>query len=293
MKTYKLTAILLLAMLVAGCNGTFDNIFFLKANPMENDDAKASVSSDSYISWIAGEQINLNGTGCIIEEKTPGSFTVECPGTLTAPVCAIYPNTVDTYGNQVEVNYSPGASTLTLKMLSVDYTDNTHATHKVFFPMAAYQSKLSSQLMFDHLTAGMRFTIENPTDEACALAAVRIYLYGDEVPTPTEKNGVTVSWENQGPIIPGGTIGSTTGDVEAEYASEMRFAMMTGGEPNVIIEGHSSITFCVPVTVRSLTSFAVTGYKPDWSELFSFQKDISRSLELNKMYNMPTITLSR
>ena len=49
----------------------------------------------------------------------------------------------------------------------------------------------------------------------------------------------------------------------------------------------------VPVTVRSLTSFAVTGYRPDWSELFSFQKDISHSLELNKMYNMPTITLSR
>lgn len=279
-------------MLLVGCNDKFDNIFLLKANPMENDDAEAlAPTSDECVSWMAGEQININGTGCIIEEKPPGSFTIECPSTQKAPVYAIYPNTVNTYGNQVEVSYSPGASTLTLKMLAVDYTDNTLATHKVFFPMAAYQSKLSSQLMFDHLTAGMQFTIENTTDEACALAAVRIYLYGDEVPTPTEKNGVIVSWENQGPIVPGGTIGSTTGDVDAEYASEMRFAMMTDGEPNVIIQGHSSITFSVPVTVRSLTSFAVTGYKPDWSELFSFQKAISRSLELNKMYNMPTITL--
>jgi hypothetical protein len=259
-------------------------------NPMEGDGAKVLVTpSDLGNSWIAGEQINLNGTGYAIEEETPGSFTIECPSAPSAPIYAIYPNSVNADGNNVVVNYSAGTSTMTLKQLDVDYTDNSHTTHKVVFPMAAYQSVISSQLLFDHLTAGMKFTIENTTGEACTLSAVRIYLYGDETPTPTGKNGVTVSWENQGPIVPGGTIGSTTGDVEADYASEMRFAMKTGGEPNVIIGGNSSITFCVPVTVRSLTSFTVTGYKPDGSELFTFQKDLNRSLELNKMYNMPSI----
>ena len=64
------------------------------------------------------------------------------------------------------------------------------------------------------------------------------------------------------------------------------------GDPatnNVIIGGNSSISFCVPVTVRSIISFAVSGYGPDGTELFTYQNDISRSLELNKMYNMPTI----
>lgn len=290
MKIYRLTALVLLAMLAVGCNKEFDNIFHLVANPMEGDDAKVLVTpSDLGSSWIPGEQINLNGTGYAIKEETPGSYTIECPSTPLAPIYAIYPHSVNAGGNNVVVRYSAGASTMTLKQLAVDYTDNSHTTHKVVFPMAAYQSKVNSLLFFDHLTAGMKFTIENTTSEACTLSAVRIYLYGDEAPTPTDKNGVTVSWENQGPIVPDGTIGSITGDVEADYASEMRFAMKTGGEPNVIIEGNSSITFCVPVTVRSLTSFAVTGYKPDGSELFTFQKDISRSLELNKMYNMPTI----
>lgn len=65
--------------------------------------------------------------------------------------------------------------------------------------------------------------------------------------------------------------------------------MKTGGNDDVIIGGNSSISFCVPVTVRSITSFAVSGYGTDDTELFTSQKDLIRSLELNKMYNMPTI----
>lgn len=289
MKIYRLTALAFLALLAMGCS-KFDNIFHLMINPMEGDDAKVLVTpSDLSSSWIAGEQINLNGTDYAIEEETLGSFIIECSSAPSAPVYAIYPSSVNADGNNVVVSYSAGASTMTLKQLAVDYTDNSHTTHKVVFPLAAYQSKVKSQLLFDHLTAGMKFTIENTTSEACTLSAVRIYLYGNDTPEPTGKNGVTVSWENDGPIVPGGTIGGTTGDVMAEYASEMRFAMKTGGNDNVIIGGNSSISFCVPVTVRSIISFAVSGYGPDGTELFTYQNDISRSLELNKMYNMPTI----
>lgn len=293
MKTNKITALVFLALLATGCSKDelSDSIFRLTANPMVGDGAKVMVTPSTLgSSWVQGEKINLNGTGYTILEKTTGNFTIECPSTPSAPLYAIYPNSMNTDGNNVVVSYSAGASTVTLKQLAVDYTDNSHATHKVVFPMAAYQAELnSSQLLFDHLTAGMKFTIENTTGVACTLSAVRIYLYGNEAPTPTGTNGVTVSWENQGPVVPGGTIGSTTGDVTAGYASEMRFAMKTGGDDNVVIAAGGSISFCVPVTVRSITSFSVTGYKPDGSELFTRQKDISRTLVLNQMYDMPTI----
>lgn len=299
MKTYRFIAITVLAaVLAAGCgkDDSLGNIFRLTANPMDNGGAKVLVTPSTLgSSWIVGEVINLNGNAYAIQEKNTGKFTIECLSSPSAPLYAIYPNTVEADGNNIDVSYSAGASTMTLRQLAVDYTDSSHATHKVVFPMAAYLEEVDNdQLLFDHLTAGMRFTIENTTGVACTLSSVRIYLYDDEAPTATGKNGVTVSWEHQGPIVPGGTIGGTTSDVTAEYASEMRFAMKTGGDDNVVIAAGGSISFCVPVTVRSITSFAVSGYKPDGSELFCRQKDLDskKTLALNRMYNMPTITIN-
>ena len=56
--------------------------------------------------------------------------------------------------------------------LAIDFTDATH--HKVVLPMAAKTEDNNGRLLFDHLTGGLRFTIENNTGTACTLATVRI-----------------------------------------------------------------------------------------------------------------------
>lgn len=295
MKTSKIfTIAALLALVATGCTKEKNNTFRLFSKPMTESGAKVQVTLSPFASsWVGGETINLNNESCTISGNGTEA-TITSSDAPSTPIYAIYPNTMSNGGNDIAVVYGAnGTSTMTLKQLAVDYIDNNHSAHKVVFPMAAMATTNNGKLLFDHLTGGLRITIQNNANTPCTLATVRIVTTGANataVTPQTHANGVTVSWERQGLIIPSGPIG-ISGDRSLVYASEMHFAMKTAGSPNVIISGNSSITFCVPVTVRSMTGFSVTGYDPDGAEVFTRKKDINASITFNQMVNVPTISI--
>lgn len=282
-----------LLLLFCGCTKENSITFRLFANPMYFAGKVLHDPSDFSSSWVDGESINLNGENCTIAGNgNAASITVENVPSTT--IYAIYPNTMSSGGNDIVVTYGAGGtSTMTLKQMAIDFTDATH--HKVVLPMAAKTEDNNGRLLFDHLTGGLRFTIENNTGTACTLATVRIVTTGanaNAVAPQHHEKGVTVTWERQGLIVPSGPVGSIEDDRTLVYASEMRFAMKTNGTEGVIIPVGGTKTFSVPVTVRSMTGFSVTGYAPGGAELFTKKKsNMNLPIDFNEIYDTPTIKI--
>ncbi len=169
--------------------------------------------------------------------------------------------------------------------------------HDVVFPMATGDiTPSSASITFQHLTGGMRITLQNASlSENVTVGSVRIVTYGDGASggTLAARNGVTCLWAVQGPAVPGGMPGSTTGDVPVLYASAMHFTLKDDGTPGKTIAAGGSLSFCVPVTVSTVKTIEVTGYDTDGKQLFQKTKtlDTAKNIEANKMYNIPTIEI--
>lgn len=179
----------------------------------------------------------------------------------------------------------------------MNYTDNTYASHKVVFPMAAQAAAESGSLYFDHLTAGLRLTLANSANSGYAIDHLKVVVQGTAAAGAVEKDGVsyTVAWAVQGPTTPSGDIGGISGDRSVGYSSEMHLRMQTNGVAGVTVPAKGSISFCVPVTVCEMQRISITGYDASGVQLFTQSKSIDSDrpiLEVNHMYHIPSIEIN-
>ena len=300
MKIIKLFSFAVLLALVATSCSKDDGArkFRLFANPIRNASKIQMNPVDLTSSWVAGEKINLNGQECVITESN-SIFSIECQNVPTTPIYAIYPYTSTTGDNVITTIYDGETSTMKLKQLAINFNDD-YSNYQVIFPMAAKTEENTGKLMFDHLTAGFKITIENTATEACTLSAIRVFAQcpNAESTTPETYNGVSVSWEHQGLIVPSGPIGGINGDVALQNACEMFFKMKSGNNDYVVIpaanqqNGNGSISFCIPATVRAISSITVTGVGADGADVFARTMSSSNAnVARNNMYAIPTITI--
>ena len=286
----------LLALLPIACSKDGDGRLRIYAEEMYGfhntkvwvDPADVSASA----SWVVGEQIDLNGTSCPIANDGDGNYLDAEENALSESLYAIYPATVNTDGNYITVaNNGASASTVVINSLSVNFRDGGH---DIVFPMATgLTDKNNGKLLFKHLTGGMTLTLANTTANDCTVGSVKVVVYGeDAAPTPITAHNVTTRWAVQGPVLPGGEIGATTGNQPVGYASEMHFALKDNGADGKTITSGSSISFVVPVTITPIKRLVVTGYGTDGAQLFVKDKILpsAQTIQANYMYNIPEIT---
>lgn len=288
MKTTKIIALAAALVLMAtGCKKE-DLLSIRLLSETMSSGAKVLVdpANVNNAQWVAGEQINLNGTDRTITQHG-SAYYLDLDAPVDGALLAVYPASVDTNGNSVTFS----DNTVTINSLNVDFVDGGH---RIIFPMAATANAGSESLKFDHLTGGLKLTL---TDTASAvdytLGSLRIVTYGDGATAAPidERHGITATWAVQGPAVPGGEVGETNGDVSVDNASEMHFTFSTDGNPGKAIADGGSISFCVPITVSSVKTLEVTGYGTDGKQLFSRTKTLDEAIAVqrNTMYTIPEI----
>ena len=282
--------------LATGCgkdNATADRIS-LFANSMGGG-AKVWMNPADVNSatWVAGEEINLNGRPYAITANGNGRFSLEVEP-LAEGMYAVYPATMASGGNDITVeNHGASGATITIKSLVVDFRDGGH---RIVFPMAEKASAGSSSLYFDHLTAGLRLTLADSSTNDIAVDHLKVVVQGTAAAPAVRIDGVdyTVAWAVQGPTTPSGDVGGIVGDRGVTYSSEMNFQMQTSGTAGVTVPADSNIQFCVPATMRKVKRLSITGYDAAGQQLFAKSKDLDTplDLEVNHMYNIPSFKIN-
>lgn len=288
----KRTIILLLPLCLlfaVGCKKDNSRISIFAENMSGDSKVWVDPAQVNGATWLEGETVNLNGDVYTIAIDDNG-FYLSNTAELTSNLYAIYPASLQADGNNIAVVNNNSTGTITISSLAVNFTGNGH---EVVFPMASTAEAGSDKLLFDHLTGGMRVTLANAT--ATTVASVKMITYGDEAIPHVALDGITVTtqWAAQGPTAPMGDVGQIEGDQDIKYSCEMSFAMQTNGEAGVTIPDGGDITFCVPVTVRSVKRLTVIGYASDGSVLFTKTKSFTNAqIDRNHMYSLPTIQIN-
>lgn len=296
MKTTKIILAAALALLAAAC-GKDNNggRYRLMAEQMSNAGGNAKVFMDpthiDAAQWVAGETLNINGYLFSIAGNSTAGYSVNTGDAFaSAPsIKAIYP-AGNAGGN--DVTLTSDRDSVIIRNLVLNFHDGGH---DVVFPMATGDITSSSEsITFQHLTGGMRLTLQNASlSQGVTVGSVRIVTYGDGANggNVAARNGVTCCWAVQGPSVPGGMPGSTTGDVDVRYSSEMHFSLKEGSTPGKAIAASGSLSFCVPVTVSTVKTLEVTGYDTDGKQLFQKTKTLATAatIQANKMYQIPVI----
>lgn len=262
----KRTIILLLSfslLFAVGCKKDNHRISIFAENMADNSKVWVDPAQVNGATWLEGETVNLNGDVYTIAIDDNG-FYLSNTAELTSDLYAIYPASLQTDGNNIAVVNNNSTRTITINSLAINFTGNGH---EVIFPMATKGDAGDNKLLFNHLTGGMKVTLANTS--ATTVSTVKMITYGDEAIPPVALDGISVTtqWAAQGPIIPMGEVGQIEGDQDIKYSCEMSFAMQTNGEAGVTIPDGGNITFCVPVTVRSVKRLTVIGYASDGSVL--------------------------
>lgn len=285
MKTNKIIAVAaVLALLAGSC--TEDNLRIrLLSEPMSFGAKVLMDPTDiNAAEWVEGEYINLNGTPRQIA-KHDGSYYIDLDAPISGALTAVYPATTNANGNVVTYD----AGVLTIHNLNIDFRGNKH---RIIFPMAAEEPDGSELLKFDHLTAGLKLTLTATQDYT--LGSLRIITYGSG---STSENldaipGINVQWAEQGLAVPGGMVGENGNSVDAKYASQMDFTITNNGEGGKVINSGNSISFCVPITVKTVSAIQVMGFDTDGKQVFGKMKtnpSAATEMEANHMYLVPTI----
>ena len=293
MKKHRLIGLAALLALATGCGKDVADRISLFANSMGG---AAKVWMDpanvNSATWVAGEGINLNGTPYAITANGNSSFSLEVEP-LAVAMYAVYPATMNSDGNDIEVvNNNASGATITIKSLAVDFRDGGH---RIVFPMAEKAAANSSALYFDHLTAGLRLTLANSSEDGIAVDHLKVVVQGTAAAPAVPIDGVdyTVAWAVQGPTTPSGDVGGIVGNRGVTYSSEMNFQMQTAGTAGVTVPAGGNIQFCVPATMRNVKRLSITGYDAAGQQLFTKSKDLDTlNLAVNHMYNIPSFNIN-
>jgi hypothetical protein len=288
------------AMLAAGCGKEAAGDGFLKlfAERMDGGNSKVLVDPNdvSGASWVADEQIDLNGVKCTIKGDGD-AFYLDGVTPLNSTMYAVYPAAINADGNHIAVsNNGATACGVNIHSLSVEFVDDN--TQKVVFPMAAKAAANSRGLKFRHLTGGIRLTLKNTKADAdlnvarlvvtATTASHEPAIYKDLCPT---EDGWTPSLL---PAIPSGEVGSINGDQDVRFISDMTLFLKDGSNNyKTITRDNGTITFCMPLLAREVKYLTVTGYSSTGTELFSKEKTLETptAIQRNVMYDIPIIEL--
>ena len=244
-------------------------------------------------SWVAGEQINLNGSPYSIDSSN-GQYFLSGVVPLSVDMYAIYPASLNTYGNNISVSNN-GINGCAVDIHSLAVTLHADGKHDVVFPMAAHADAHGSSLLFKHLTGGLKLTISNTTAHSVTRIVVSAIQSDD---SPAIYKNVVPSWAGATlPALPEGEVG-TLGFIEsALFVSDMNLALnSTNNSGNITsgftIEAGSSVTFCIPMLAKELKHLTITGYNGD-SQVFSKTKTLNNAIDVerNKMYDIPEIAI--
>ena len=305
MKTNKIITIAAVAALLAASCGKdadhsspADGQLRLFAEPMNGNNAKVLVDPAhvNNASWVADEQLNLNGTLCTIKGNDDDGYYLQDIAPLAEDMYAIYPASLNSGGNHIAVtNDGAVACAVNIHSLCVEFVDGN--IHKVCFPMAAKASPNSPSLQFRHLTGGIRLTIKN-NNEKDDLDVARLVvtattsdskpaIYKDLQPT---EDGWTPSLP---PAVPTGEVG-IEGNQDAQFIADMTLYLKDGSHNYKTISAEGGeITFCMPLLAREVKNLTITGYSSIGTELFSKTKELDAATPIlrNHMYNIPTIEI--
>jgi len=267
--------------------------------------------------WIVGEPIKVNSTMCYVaqadidfeeaEDVTKYYLTTDpaaagnqsddyVPADGDFPMTALYPG-ASFGGNVVTV----GDDEMVLSNLVINRITGTPVMQTMAFPMMAEASAATSSLLFHHMTGGLKLTLANgDATEDVDLATLKIVAWGTSDSTDNMSySNYTVRWAQDGPTVPGGHPGDMTGDLNANYSSDMRFTLRTDGVDGVTVPANDSITFCVPITITSVHYITITGYNAADEEVFCKTANLSSTahphgvtVERNKMYAVRTLPMN-
>ena len=287
----------LLALLATGCgknNGDGRIRIFAENMTAAGNGSKLQIDADDPASssqWLLGETINVNGTSFPIGDDGEGGYQLDVTS-LGEPTTlyAVYPG--DNFGdNYVNVDNShTDAPIINLANLVLNFHDG-ETTHDVVFPMGAKAEANAGTMMFRHLTAGFRLTLQAAS--SVTLDKLKVIVYGD-APEDVEIDGVryTVLWAGLTPSVPVGPTGSIT-DRDVANASEMNFTLKTDGSNGVTFTGDKQL--CIPVVAQdNVKRITVIGYNGN-TQVFaktSTLADDGVDLQINKIYPVKAIQVN-
>ena len=268
------------------------HLFFEKID--SNTKVLVDPTSPSDASWVAGEQIDLNGTPCTIA-CTGSSYYLDGIKPLNVDMYAIYPASINANGNDIAVtNNGATACAIDVHSYAIDIHPDD-GTHDVIFPMAAHTTANGTSMLFYHLTGGLKLTLSNTTGHHVTRLVVSATKQDD---SPAIYKDLSVSWSNSTvPGVPGGEPGSISGDQSAQFISDMTLMMNTNDgnghvTSGVDIEDNGNISFCIPMLAQGLKNLTIDGYNGE-TQIFHKTKVLTTAtnIERNKMYNIPTIII--
>ena len=301
MKINKIFLMVALALLAAGCGkeGAGDGCIKLSAERMNMGVSKVLMDPDDVngASWVADEQIDLNGSLCTIKGNSTDGFYLDGIEPLTEDMYAVYPAAINAGGNHITVsNNGAAACGVSIHSLSVEFVDGN--THKVVFPMAAKAAANSLGLGFRHLTGGIRLTLQNTrTDDDLNVARLVVTattashepaIYKDLHPTEDGWNPSLL------PGTPTGEVGGIEGNQDVQFISDMTLYLKDGiHDYKTIACNNGTITFCMPILARDVKYLIVKGYSSTDDLLFTKTKELETATPIlrNVMYNIPTIEI--
>ena len=301
MKT-KVFALSIIALLLGACTKENGGRIHIVAENMYGS-AKVLVDTTDIrtgSSWVLGEYIDINGSSYPIVENG-GKFDLDVSSnTPVGDLYAVYPATTQVEGgNDIVVNNRRGSgeTEITINRLVVKYTTADHTKHQTIFPMARKANEGTSTLLFQHLTAGFKFTLKTNSSTA-NVASVKVVVQGTRAADTVKLDGVTyrTRWASQGPTMPAGEVGNISDNRQVDYCSEMYLDMEEPGHDYATVDTNG-IVFCVPVTLGDVKRLTVTGYAANGSQLFVQTKDMTAdseghysTLSRNTMYSIPVIS---
>lgn len=294
-----------LTMLAVGCgkdnNMVGDGRLRLFSESMNGDNGAKIIIDPSQINaakWVVGELIDLNGTAYPIEHDERGFFLNTGEDALPATLYAVYPSTMTEGGNDISVtNFADGsACAVVIHSLAVHFGDAGADGDTVVFPMAAMST--GNNLRFRHLTGGLRLTIENSTGNTLQVARLVVRASNSSAGAAIYQNLLPPqdTWVTSlMPGLPGGEVGETSGDLGAEFVSDMTLYLYDQNNAYKSIDNNGSITFCIPMLAKGVKYLQITGYGANNTQLFSKETvlETAKDIERNKMYNIPVITINQ
>lgn len=318
MKTrYSILIISLLALFATGCKKENNGHIRIFTENMKGD-SKILINPYDIVhsTWVAGEYIAINGNPYMISvDEDNGGFCLDGVN-AEGSMLAIYP-AGSFGGDDIVVNNNEVIlKRLTINFCNYDIEDMEgddnyyyyYGAEKVVFPMMATADAGSDRLLFNHLTGGLKVTLENDSYYDIDIASIKIVAQSDNALQNLGVNGVTARWAVQGPALPHGEVGEEECDYLAANVSEMNFDFTTtryDWDDNVwedvlttvsgmTAQGSGESSFCVPITISSLRYITIIGYSANGSPIFHVTKDLGTetTISVNTMYTLPNIIIA-
>lgn len=207
---------------------------------------------------------------------------------------ALYPG--ESFGrNKVEI---VNGKEVVMSQLEIAFLDDDRQA--MAFPMVAGATANSSELYFDHLSAGVQITLSNPNDDINITRLTIVAQSNEEVGNLGIENTDTIArWAVEGPWVPLGLVGHNDDVIDVTYSSVMNFVLsdkVNNTEYKTLEGGGGELKFCIPLTISSMDRIKVIGYDDNGDIAFYVRKEFNQGaveVKSNNMYTLPVIEIGR